>query len=305
METPLPLSTPSPELSATPRPTALSSLVPTLASSDGIPDFSHVVIFIFENHEFGFVAGNPQMPNFNRWANENTLLTQFFAITHPSLPNYLAMMGGDTFGITSDCEDCFFNARSLPDLIEASGRTWRTYQEDMPQPCGTKSTQSYAVKHDPFVYFDPIRTNLARCEQSVVPLTALDADLAAGALPNFAFVMPNICNSAHNCELSVADTWMGVWVNKILASPAYDPNTLIVLTWDEGQGNHGCCGLDPAGGRIATVLISPLVRHGFQDETPYTTYSLLKTIETGWGLELLGHSADPQNALIQAPLQKP
>jgi len=77
---------------------------------------------------------------------------------------------------------------------------------------------------------------------------------------------------------------------------------LIILTWDEGQGNHSCCGLPAeAGGRVATVLISPLVKNGFQDDTPYTHYSLLKTIEAAWGLPYLGRAADENNAVITAP----
>jgi hypothetical protein len=87
--------------------------------------------------------------------------------------------------------------------------------------------------------------------------------------------------------------------------PALDATSqayLIVLTFDEGQGNHSCCGLpEEAGGRIPVVLLSPLVKNGFQDETPYTHYSLLKTIAEAWGLAYLGHAADGDNVLITAP----
>jgi hypothetical protein len=76
---------------------------------------------------------------------------------------------------------------------------------------------------------------------------------------------------------------------------------LIVLTWDEGQGEHSCCGLSTGGGRIATVLISPLAKNGFEDVTPYTHYSLLRTISEAWGLPLVGHAADAETNLITAP----
>jgi hypothetical protein len=77
---------------------------------------------------------------------------------------------------------------------------------------------------------------------------------------------------------------------------------LVILTWDEGQGNHSCCGLPTeAGGRVATVLISPQIKSGFQDDTPYTHYSLLKTIAASWGLPFLGHAADESNAIIATP----
>jgi phospholipase C len=249
------------------------------------------------------VIGNPQMPYYNKLAQENTLLTQYFAVTHPSLPNYLALIGGDTFGVTSDCEHCYVNAQSLPDLIEASGRTWKTYQEDMPEPCFLGSKVNYAQKHNPFIYFDPIRTDTQRCQNGIVPLTQLDADIAAGTLPNFIFVTPDLCNDAHDCDVKVADSWLEQLNQKLIpALEATGQPYLLILTWDEGQGNHSCCGLPPsAGGRVATVLISPQAKNGFQDDTPYTHYSLLKTIAVAWRLPALGHAADENNALITAP----
>lgn len=269
-----------------------------------VPNFSHIIIFIMENHEFGSVIGSSQMPYFNSLAQQYTLLTQYHGVTHPSLPNYIALIGGDTLGITTDCSTCYVNATNLADLIENSGRTWRTYQEDLPSPCYTGSSGLYAQRHDPFIYFDDIRTNTPRCQQDVVPLTVLDSDLASNTLPNFSFVVPNLCNSAHNCGLNVTDDWLKTWVSKVMSSPAYDQNTLIVLTWDEGSSDQACCGLKSAGGRVATVLISPLVRQGFQDTTPYTHYSLLKTIAEGWGLPMLAHAADAQENLIAAPFEK-
>ena len=182
-----------------------------------VPDFTHIIVFFFENHEFDVVAGNRNMPNYNHYISENTLLTQYYAITHPSLPNYIATFGGDTFKITSDCSKCFVNAPSLPDQIEASGRTWRAYLEDMPKPCYVGDTATYAQKHNPFIYFDPIRLDQTRCERSIVPLTELDTDLAAGKLPNFVYIMPNICNSAHDEYInpSLQRDYSGLVVGKL------------------------------------------------------------------------------------------
>jgi hypothetical protein len=153
------------------------------------------------------------------------------------------------------------------------------------------------------VYFDPIRLNKERCERSVVPLTDLNADIQAGGLPNFIFITPNLCNDAHDCSLDVADRWLQNLLTPLV--PALDRTGqpyLIVLTFDEGQGDHSCCGLpEKAGGRIAVVLISPAAKNGFQDDTPYTHYSLLKTIAESWGLAYLGHAADEGNVLITAP----
>ncbi len=290
------------------------SFTPTIATTDTptvtptpvplVPDFEHVVIVVLENKEFGTVIGNSKMPYFNQLAQKYTLLTQLYAVTHPSLPNYLAMIGGDTFGINFDCTKCNVNEPSLPDQIEASGRTWKTYQEDMPSPCFAGSDYNgYAMKHNPFIYFQPIRLDSTRCNRSIVPLTQLSTDIAAGALPNFLFITPNLCNDAHDCEVSVADGWLQKLMTQL--QPALDATGkpyLIILTWDEGQGNHSCCGLPKlAGGRIATILISPQAKTEFQDDTAYSLYSILKTIETAWNLKLLRHAADEQTTLITAP----
>ncbi|MEW5938592.1 MAG: alkaline phosphatase family protein [Chloroflexota bacterium] len=297
---PPPTSTVEP---ASPTPTFPPSETPTPTPVPLVPNFRYIVIVVFENKEFGFVIGNSRMPAYNRYASDYATLTQYYAVTHPSLPNYIAMISGDTQGITSNCEDCFVNATSLPDLIEASGRAWRTYQEDMPFPCFVGSKVNYVQKHNPFIYFDPIRLDAARCERTIVPLSLLPLDLAVGLLPNFVFITPNLCNSAHDCGLDVADGWLANLMSTL--QPALDATGepyLIVLTWDEGQGNHSCCGLPAeAGGRVATVLISPQVKNGFQDDTPYSHYSLLKTIAEAWGLPYLGHAADELTSLIVAP----
>ena len=252
------------------------------------------------------MVGNPQMAYFNLLANSYTLLTQHYATTHPSLPNYISLIGGDTFDITDNCadfDDCQINSPSLPDLIEASGRTWKTYQDDMPEPCFEDETLRYLRKHNPFIFFNPIRLNDERCQRSIVPLTQMDVDIAANDLPNFIFITPDICYSSHDCTLDLADGFLKQQMDKLY--PALDATGepyLIILTWDEGQGNHSCCGLpELAGGRVATVLISPQVKENFQDETPYSHYSILKTISEAWSLPYLGHAADEETTLITAP----
>jgi len=281
----------------TPSPTS------TAVSNSLVPNFQHIAIIMFENKEFGSVIGNPQLPTYNQLAREYTLLTQYYAIRHPSLPNYIALMGGDTFGIDSNCKDCFVDEPSLPDLIEESGRTWKTYQEDMPEPCFLGDTNLYVQKHNPFIYFDPIRLNAERCTRSVVPLIVLQTDIETDSLPNFLFIKPNICNDSHDCDLDITDAWL----TNLLATliPALDgtgESYVVVMLFEEGQGNHTCCGLaEPGGGRVPVVLYSPLVKNGFEDATPYTHYSLLKTISEAWGLEYLGHAAEDNHVLIVAP----
>jgi phospholipase C len=283
-----------------PTPGSIPSLSPVEAK---IPIFDHIIVIMFENRDFQQVIGRPELPNFNQLADQNVLLMNYYAVTHPSLPNYIALIGGDTFGITTDCTDCFINQTSLPDLIEASGRTWRTYQEDLPSPCFVGSSGNYAQKHDPFIYFDPIRNNPDRCKHDIVSLKDLDQDLSSNRLPSYAFIMPNLCNSAHDCSLTVADRWLGQMIQKLLASQALGHNYLILITFDESSSDDSsCCGLPPkAGGRVPAILISPQAQNGYKDETPLSHYSLLKTILISWGLPDLGFTAKSSTQAITAP----
>ncbi len=287
--------------------TSASSADSATVSKQSVPGFDHIVIITFENGQYAKTINNPYMPTFNMYARDYTLLTQFYAVAHPSLPNYLAMIGGNTFNIVTDCQDCFINAPSLPDLVEASGRTWKAYQEDMLHPCGlgSQDESEYVQKHNPFVYFDPIRLDKARCERSVVPLHQLQRDIKAGTLPNFIFITPNMCHNGHDCKAIVADAWLLELLNQLIpALQKESPNYLIVLNWDEGPQDHtSCCGLPQAtgGGRVANVLISPLVKKHFRDSTPYTHYSLLKTISKSWHLPYLGYAGQDDTPMILAP----
>ncbi len=276
----------------------------TIASESRVPAFSHVILILLENHEYSAVVGNTKsMPNFNRWIGQNTLLTDYYAVSHPSLPNYIALLGGETFGIHRDCTNCFINAPSLPDEIENSGRTWKYYAENMPAPCALGHAKNlYWQVINPFVYFDSIRLNTDRCDQNVVPLNRLNQDLSQDKLPDFVFITPNLCDSAHSCGLDVTDRWLANMIGKLENSSSYDSNTLIVITFDEGASKASCCGLgNRAGGHVATLLISPLIKTGFMDDTPYSHYSLLKTIESSWNLGLLGLTANAQTNVILAP----
>jgi hypothetical protein len=270
------------------------------SAAEGIPNFDHIVLILLENENYTNVIGNPQMPHLNALAQQNTLLSNYFAVRHPSLPNYIALMSGSTQNITKDCIDCFINQPNLADRIEASGRTWKSYLESMPSPCFIGDSNPYAQKHNPLLYFDSIRLDTARCNRSIVPLTALDADLAANQLPNFSFIMPNLCDSGHNCDASTADTWINAMVAKLQASPALGKNSLIIVTFDEGSEHNtsSCCGLgNKAGGQVATILISPLTQHGFKDTTAYSHYSLLKMILSAWSLPGLGKSVSAPQIL--------
>ena len=239
-------------------------------------NYDHVVVIVLENHSFDTVIGSAQAPYMNSLAQRWSLAANYSGVSHPSLPNYLALVGGDTFGVTSDCTACFVTAHSLPDRLDAAGKTWKAYMEGMPQPCYAGSAGLYAQKHDPFFYFDGIRANPARCGR-IVPYSSLAGDFSSlSSAPNFAFVTPNLCNDGHDCPLSTTDAWLGREVPALLASPAFSGSkSLLLITYDEGEGGDN---------RVATVLVGSGVRQGYRSAAAYDHYSLLRTVETLWNL---------------------
>jgi acid phosphatase len=260
-----------------------------------LPAFSHVFVVVMENHAYDDIIGNTNdAPFINELAGRYGLATRYFAITHPSLPNYLALLGGETFGVQSDCETCYVSAPNLVDALEAGHKTWRAYMESMPSPCFVGSSGTYAQKHNPFIYFDDIRTNAQRC-QNVVPMDGLQSDLAQGNVSDFTWITPNLCDDMHDCSTRDGDTWLSQWVPRILASAAWKQNGALFLVWDEGTDDSGCCQY-ASGGHIPLLVISPLVKAGTRSSTPYDHYSLLRTICAAWGLTPPGHAADATTA---------
>ncbi len=296
------LQQPAP-IGPTQRPVTHPLATPTQNTGGSIPNFDHIILIVLENRDFASAMDSNSMPNLEALAQKNVLLSNYFAASHPSLPNYIALVSGSTQNITSDCRDCFVNQPNLADEIQASGRTWKAYLESMPSPCFVGDATQYAQKHNPLLYFDSIRLNTTRCNYSIVPLTQLDSDLSAKQLPNFSFIMPNLCNSGHDCSAATADKWMGDMVAKLQASPVLGQNSLIIITFDEANSKDkaSCCGLGKGGGKVATVLISPLAKAGFTDTTAYSHYSLLKTILTAWNLPGLGKTDNSTIEPIIAP----
>jgi hypothetical protein len=246
-----------------------------------IPTFDHVVVIVFENKEATSVLGNRAAPTFNSYARRYAKLTRYYGVTHPSLPNYLALVSGSTQGITTNCTDCVVDAQNLADTIEASGRTWKTYAEGLPGPGFLGAFKGrYAKKHNPFAYFRDIAEDPAR-RARLVPLARLASDLRAGALPSFSLVVPDLCHSMHDCSVSVGDAWLRSQVGKFLKLP----KTVVFVVFDEGITSIR------GGGHTAGLALGTAVRSGSRF-TPVTGhYGILRTVEQAWGLPLLGHSA--------------
>ena len=288
--------------------TATPALTPTATTgipvtASGVPSFDHIILIVLENRDYSAAMDGSSMPHIVDLAQKNVLLTDYFAASHPSLPNYLALMSGSTQGINTDCISCFVNAPNLADELDKAGKTWKAYLESMPSACFVGDSSPYAQKHNPLLYFNSIRQDSSVCTNGIVPLTQLDNDLNNNKLPNFSFIMPNLCDSGHDCTATTADDWVNTMVSKLQGSSALGKNYLIAVTFDEASDSDtsSCCGLGKGGGHVATILISPLAKPGFQDNTPYSHYSLLKTFLKAWNLPNLGKTSKPTVDPIVAP----
>jgi hypothetical protein len=257
---------------------------------------SHVVTIAMENKELGDVIGSPEAPYVNRLAKRYGLATASYGIRHPSLPNYLALTSGSTHGIRSNCTDCHVAARNVVDQLAAAHLSWKAYLEDMPEPCFTgASAGGYVKRHNPFAYYDDVVGDPARCRR-MVPYPRLATDLRRGALPTYAFVVPNLCDDMHDCDVSVGDRFLAHLVPGLLR--ALGRHGFLILTWDEGTSDAGCCG-SANGGRIATVVAGRDVRRGARDASPVDHYGVLRTTEDALGLPRLGGAAHRRHGSLR------
>ena len=249
-----------------------------------VPAFRHALVVVFENKERGEVAGNPTAPTFAALARRYATLSAYQAVAHPSLPNYLALVSGSTQGIESDCTSCLVRAPNLAGMLQRAGLSWKTYAEGLPRPGFTGASAGlYAKKHNPFLYFSDIAHDRSR-RARVVPLGQLRRDLAAGQLPDFALVTPNLCHDMHDCPVASGDQWLRHTIVPLLREPQLAESVVFVV-FDEGATDEG------GGGHVAALALGPLVRPGSHYKQPTNHYGLLRTLEDAWGLRRLGHSA--------------
>ena len=249
-----------------------------------LPRFDRVVVVVFENKEFEQVVGSADAPTFSSLARRYALLANYRAVSHPSLPDYLALVSGSTQGITSDCTSCRVSATNLADTLERAGKSWKTYAEGLPRAGFMGSWAGrYAKKHNPFLYFTDVASRPDRLRR-IVPLETFRRDLAAGGLPDFSLVVPDLCHDMHDCSVATGDAWLGTFLRPLLRSSSTLGNGAVFVVFDEGTTSQG------GGGHVPALVLGPLVRPGSQTSTPLDHYGLLRTIESAWHLPLLGRS---------------
>src|SRR6266566_3591491 len=267
--------------------------------------FKHIFIIMMENHATNQIFGNTaDAPFTNHLASRAAVATDYFGVTHPSLPNYLAAISGDFQHIWDDCKaGTTVNGQTVPIKL-------------------------YAQKHDPFMYFPAIRNNPERMEK-IVPFTQFDGDLDSGNVPNFVWISPDQCHDMHGVSTSHAtflnlpdcafpasgldhsiiklgDNYLRDTVNEITESSVWrNTKSALVIVWDENDYSsaNGCChspiGVDDhvlGGSNAPALVLTSRDQEQFVSATPYNHYSLLATIERLWGLGCLENACGFSNS---------
>jgi YVTN family beta-propeller protein len=256
-----------------------------------IPRYQHVFLFYFENEDYNAIIGNTrQAPFFNSLLPHASVLADFFAEEHPSDANYLAVAGGSSFGIPLDDPleenpQYTIRARNISDLIGAAHESWKAYLQSADGPCDDTVHGYYWDDDMPMTYFADVRDRPAFCAAHIVPLPALNADLAhADTTPNFAWVSPDDCFDMEGCGIKAGDDFLATELGAIMRSPAWrTQRSLAIITFDEDGYDY-----EHPAQRIPTIIIgSRGIRRGYVSRTRYTHYSLLRTIEAALGLGTL------------------
>jgi acid phosphatase len=280
----------------------------------------HVIVILLESKNESFVLGNKDAPYINNILVPNYSITDdYYSVAHPSLPNYIAITSGSTFGVRNNS----LLVDSLPyknivDLLAEHDITWKAYMESIMTvngSCGgaflseAKETYGYVSKHNPFAYYTDIMNNKTRCRQ-IVPLSQFSADLANNQLPGFSFITSNIMDDGHTAppnatacapsgtSLQCADNWLSRFLPPIINSPEF-ANTIVFITWD---AHHESAPMNQTttspNNRVLLIAVSPDSREGYVDNTTfYSHYSLLATIERIYGLGNLGRNDSTANVL--------
>jgi phosphatidylinositol-3-phosphatase len=234
--------------------------------NSAIPHYQHVVEIMMENTSYGTIIGNPNAPNINALASQYGLATNYFGVTHPSEPNYMAAIAGDYFGVQDDNQfyctpalaatdpncggttvDHTVNAPTLADQLTAAGMTWKGYFQSLPPTPTTYVTSGpgangpytfkypsnsvalYASKHNPFVNFTGTQGAVA----NMVPDTQLTTDLANNSLPNYSLIVPDQCHDMHGTSGCTSTNGL------ISAGDTYVRNTVNAIlaskAWTQGR----------------------------------------------------------------------
>jgi hypothetical protein len=233
--------------------------------------FSHVVVVVMENKPFGRVVGAADAPYENALVKHCGLATNYYAVTHGSLPDYIALVSGNTAGLDgASCNPgpkCQSNSASI--FAQLAGDWW-AFQEAMPSNCHRANSHTYAVRHNPPTYFPGLMT----CARNDVPYGQFKVSR------KFIFVTPDLCDDTHNCPVAVGDRWLSIFVKRVVTSRAYrSGGTALFITWDEDDHS--------ASNHVPMIVVSPYTPSGARVAGFFDHYSALRTWEDMLGLPCL------------------
>ena len=245
-----------------------------------VPKFKHVFIVILENANEDEAVAQPFLASL---AKRGAYLKSYHGVTQPSQPNYLAMISGDTQGVSGDgIED--LDGKHIGDLLEGAGMSWKVYAEDYPGDCYLKAKSGkYVRKHVPFLSFTNVTNSPERCAR-IVNADQLDQDVRSGSLPNFAIYVPNMDNDGHDTDVATADAWLKSKFGMRVKSAEFMTDTLFITTFDEGEM------LGNSDNQIYASFYGTQVKPGAVATESYDHYNLLRTVEEALGLSTLGQS---------------
>jgi phosphatidylinositol-3-phosphatase len=276
---------------------------PAAAQTNPLGNIKHVFVILMENHDWSAITAaaapyvnNTLIPMGTRVTNYHNIPTSLGSL-HPSEPNYVFLEGGTNkysdFTFTNDNNASASNSTAstlhLATQLNNAGLSWRAYQENVPAGCPINSSGSYAAKHNPFVFFkdvagNPPSTSNTYCSSHTANTTALQSELNSGAVANYNFITPNLCNDMHDCSVTTGDNWLKTYVPMILNSNAYKQDGAIFITWDEGGGGNNPIGM---------IILSPFVKVGSSSTAEFSHASMVKTVEDIFNLRpYAGHAAD-------------
>jgi acid phosphatase len=241
--------------------------------------FDHVVLVVEENEGAEDVIGNPAMPYLNRLASQYGLATEYYANTHPSIGNYFMLTVGRIV-TNSDTYSGIVTDDNIVRQLLAAGKTWKSYAEDLPSVGYTGGdTGRYARRHNVFALLSDV-VNSPTQVRNLVPFTQFSADLSASALPNYSFVVPNLCNDGHDCPLEIADGWLQSNIGQLFASSQFQRDGLLIIVFDEATDRDQRRG----GGRVAWIAASAKSKRAYRSANVYQHESTLRLTAESLGL---------------------
>ncbi|HEY1297071.1 MAG TPA: alkaline phosphatase family protein [Chloroflexota bacterium] len=273
---------------------------PERASGGASRLYDHVFLIVEENGEASTILDNARLPTLNALADQYGLATQYFATIHPSEGNYVAMLGGDSYNIRDD--DSYrthaVEQPSVLDQLDEAGLTWGGYFQAQPSAgfdgdCYPRDDLClYASKHNGFLNFVSVQER-ADQRARLRPDSQLGPDLVTGAAPNVAVIVPDQCHDLHGLPGVCSgdsmrwqtDAYLKATIDEIMSSQMWQTGrNAIVITFDEGGTDQGCCGTDPGGGKVVAVVVRNGAPERIRDDTPYNHYALAATLQRAFGL---------------------